>query len=56
MPEVNSELLDRLQSELGDAIVEHAAALDDVVVRVKPDAWRRTAQVCKERCDCDYLS
>jgi NADH-quinone oxidoreductase subunit C len=50
------ELLERLQAELGDAIVEHGEAIGDVVVRVKPDAWRRTAEVCKTRCDCDYLS
>jgi NADH-quinone oxidoreductase subunit C len=49
-------LFDRLQAELGDAIVEHGETLGDVVVRVKPDAWRRTAEVCKTRCDCDYLS
>jgi NADH-quinone oxidoreductase subunit C len=53
-PEAN--LFDRLQAELGDAIVEHGETLGDVVVRVKPDAWRRTAEVCKTRCDCDYLS
>lgn len=51
-----TDLLARLQAELGDAIVDHGVALGDVVVRVKPDAWRRTAQVCKERLDCDYLS
>ena len=49
-------LLAALQAELGDAIVEHANAFGDVVVRVKPDAWRRTAQVCKEKLGCDYLS
>ena len=38
-----SDLLARLQAELGDAIVEHAAAFGDVVVRVRRDAWRRTA-------------
>ena len=30
------------QAELGDAIVEHGATYGDVVVRVRPDAWRRT--------------
>jgi NADH-quinone oxidoreductase subunit C len=53
-PETN--LFERLQAELGDAIIEHGEAIGDVVVRVKPDAWRRTAEVCKTRCDCDYLS
>ncbi len=50
------QLLARLQAELGDVIVEHAAAYGDVVVRVRPDAWRATAQFCKERLECDYLS
>jgi NADH-quinone oxidoreductase subunit C len=50
------QLLARLQAELGDAIVEHAAAFGDVVVRVRPDAWRATARFCKERLECDYLS
>jgi len=56
LTEEASEILARLQEELGDAIVEHARAIGDVVVRVKPDAWRRTAEICKERIDCDYLS
>ena len=52
----SASILAALQAELGDAIVEHAAAFGDVVVRVKPDAWRRTAQVCKDKLGCDYLS
>ena len=56
LTEASQELLSRLQAELGDAIVEHAAAYGDAIVRVKPDAWRRAAEVCKERCECDYLS
>jgi NADH-quinone oxidoreductase subunit C len=51
-----ADALARLQAELGDAIVEHAATFGDVVVRVRRDAWRRAAQVCKERLGCDYLS
>jgi NADH-quinone oxidoreductase subunit C len=49
-------LLARLEAELGDAIVETAASHGDVVARVQPDAWRRTAQLCKERLEFDYLS
>jgi NADH-quinone oxidoreductase subunit C len=49
-------LLARLEAELGDAIVETAASNGDVVARVQPDAWRRTAQLCKERLELDYLS
>jgi len=51
-----ADALARLQTELGDAIVEHAAAFGDVVVRVRRDAWRRSAQVCKQQLGCDYLS
>ena len=51
-----AEALARLQAELGDAIVEHSGAFGDVVVRVRRDAWRRAAQVCKEQLGCDYLS
>jgi NADH-quinone oxidoreductase subunit C len=51
-----ADALARLQAELGDAIVEHGAAYGDVVVRVDREAWRITAQVCKQKLDCDYLS
>jgi NADH-quinone oxidoreductase subunit C len=56
MREAAAELFGRLQTELGDAIVEHAAMYGDIVARVKPDAWRTTAQVCRHKLDCDYLS
>jgi NADH-quinone oxidoreductase subunit C len=51
-----TQMLARLESELGDAIVEHGATYGDVVVRVRPDAWRRSAQFCKDQLGCDYLS
>ena len=51
-----TQMLARLEAELGDAIVEHGATYGDVVVRVRPDAWRRTAVFCKEQLGCDYLS
>ena len=54
-PEVE-ELLSRAQEELGDAIVEHAPVFGDVVVRVRPDAWRHAAEVCKQQLECDFLS
>ena len=50
-----TQMLARLQAELGDAIVEHGATYGDVVVRVRLDAWRRTAQFCKDQLGCDYL-
>ena len=51
-----TQMLARLEAELGDAIIEHGATYGDVVVRVRPEAWRRTAQFCKEQLGCDYLS
>ena len=50
------ELFARAQEALGDAIVEHAAALGDAIVRVRPDSWRQAAELCKRVLDCDYLS
>jgi NADH-quinone oxidoreductase subunit C len=55
-----AEALARLQAELGTApdgaIVEDGASFGDVIVRVRPDAWRRAARFCKEQLGCDYLS
>jgi NADH-quinone oxidoreductase subunit C len=51
-----AQMLARLEAELGDAIIEHGATYGDVVVRVRPDAWRQTARFCKEQLGCDYLS
>jgi NADH-quinone oxidoreductase subunit C len=55
-----SEALARLVAELGTApdgaIVEYGVAFGDVVVRVRRDAWRRTAEVCKKELAFDYLS
>jgi NADH-quinone oxidoreductase subunit C len=51
-----SDLLARLEAQLGDAVIEHGASYGDVVVRVRPDAWLRTARVCRDELDCDYLS
>jgi NADH-quinone oxidoreductase subunit C len=54
--DVEEELLARLERELGDGIVESADAFGMLVVRVKPDAWRRAAEVSKQALECDYLS
>jgi NADH-quinone oxidoreductase subunit C len=56
LSELSTALLERLRSELGDAIVETGPMLGDACVRVRPDAWRRAAEVCKSRLECDYLS
>jgi NADH-quinone oxidoreductase subunit C len=51
-----TEVLARLHAELGDAIVDSAECFGDVVVRVRPDAWRRAAEVAKDHLACDFLS
>jgi NADH-quinone oxidoreductase subunit C len=45
-----------LQAQLGDSIVAWEGKYGDVVVRVKPDAWTRAAEVAKHELGCDYLS
>ena len=49
-------LLSRLQTELGDGVVEHAHAYGELIVRVTPGAWRKAAQVARDKLGCDYLS
>jgi NADH-quinone oxidoreductase subunit C len=49
-------LLEQLRAELGDAVVEDGAIFGDAVVRVRPDSWRRAAEVCRGKLGCDYLS
>ena len=56
LDDVEQELLARLERELGEGIVESADAFGMLVVRVKPDAWRRAAEVSKHELECDYLS
>jgi NADH-quinone oxidoreductase subunit C len=56
LTDLSEALLARLQQELGDAIVDTAPMFGDACIRVRPDAWRRAAEVCKQRADCDYLS
>ena len=50
------ELLARLDIALGDAVIEHADALGNLVVRVRNDAWGRFAEVAKSDLECDFLS
>jgi NADH-quinone oxidoreductase subunit C len=49
-------LLAQFRAELGEAVVEEGASFGDAVVRVRPDAWRRAAEVCRRKLGCDYLS
>ena len=56
LTEESAELLEHAKRELGDAIVADAVVLGDAAIRIRPDAWRHAAEVCKEELDCDYLS
>jgi NADH-quinone oxidoreductase subunit C len=56
LSEAAKELLARLEAELGDAVLEHASAFGDLVVRVRPDSWRRAGEVARDALECDYLS
>jgi NADH-quinone oxidoreductase subunit C len=56
LDETEQELLARLERGLGDGIVESADAFGTLVVRVKPDAWAKAAEVSKIELECDYLS
>jgi NADH-quinone oxidoreductase subunit C len=49
------ELSDRLAA-LGDAVIESTPVFDDLVVRVRLDAWLHVAEVAKRDLECDYLS
>jgi NADH-quinone oxidoreductase subunit C len=53
---IHEELHARLVAELGDAVLERGAAGATLVVRVRPDSWRRSAEVAKGHLACDYLS
>jgi NADH-quinone oxidoreductase subunit C len=56
LSETEQDLLARLEAELGEGIVESASAFGTLVVRVKPDSWRRAAEISRDRLACDYLS
>ncbi|MGQ0805933.1 MAG: NADH-quinone oxidoreductase subunit C, partial [Actinomycetota bacterium] len=56
LSDTEAKILGRLGRELGDDILESASAFGTLVVRVKPDAWRRAAEVTKTDLQCDYLS
>lgn len=53
---VHVELLSRLDATLGDAVLEHADAVGNLVVRVRRDAWRDAAEAATTALECDYLS
>ncbi len=54
-PEIEARFA-RFEAGLGDGVVEHAESHGTLVVRVRPDAWKRAAEVVRADLDCDYLS
>jgi NADH-quinone oxidoreductase subunit C len=50
------ELMERLERELGDAILEQTAVFGMPVVRVRRNAWRQVAEVARAKLECDFLS
>jgi NADH-quinone oxidoreductase subunit C len=50
------ELLDRLQQEMGEAVLDAQAVFATPVVRVRRIDWRRAAEVAKGPLECDFLS
>jgi len=53
--ELRESLLERLRAELGDAVVGSHIERGDLWVRVRTDAWRRAAEVCRHVLGCDYF-
>ena len=49
-------LFARFEAALGEGVVDHAESYGTLVVRVRPDAWKRAAEVARADLDCDYLS
>jgi NADH-quinone oxidoreductase subunit C len=56
LDEQQQALLDRLQAALGDAVVASGQSFGTLIVRVRPDAWRRAAEVARRELGCDFLS
>ena len=52
---VRDALLDTLSKELGDALVGSEINRGDLWVRVRADAWKRTAEVCRDVLGLDYF-
>jgi NADH-quinone oxidoreductase subunit C len=52
---LREELLDALTTALGDAVVASEINRGDLWVRVRADAWKRTAEVCRDTLGLDYF-
>ena len=49
-------LFARFETALGDGVVDHDESHGNLVVRVRPAAWRRAATGARADLDCDFLS
>jgi NADH-quinone oxidoreductase subunit C len=56
MPEQAAALLAALEKDLKDGILETGHTFGDLIVRVAPEAWRKAAEVARDKLECDYLS
>jgi NADH-quinone oxidoreductase subunit C len=52
---LREELLDALTTALGDAVVDSEINRGDLWVRVRADAWKRTAEVCRDTLGLNYF-
>ncbi len=52
----HQELGERLENELGEAVLDRADVFGMPVVRVRRIDWRTVAEVAKGALECDYLS
>ncbi|MFN2503659.1 MAG: NADH-quinone oxidoreductase subunit C [Acidimicrobiales bacterium] len=48
-------VLEGLGAELGDSLLESHPMRGDLWVRVRPDAWKRVAEVCRRQLGFDYF-
>ena len=49
-------LTTRVTEALGDAVIEHAEACGNLVLRVRLDSWRSVAETARNTLGCNYLS
>lgn len=50
------ELRARFAAALGEGVLDAADGFGMLVLRVRPDSWRRAAELAKRELDCDFLS
>ena len=53
--EKRQALVDRLRSQLGDALLDAVIAKGDLTIRVERAAWKQAAEVCRDRLNMAYF-